>query len=135
MTTIKSQRIQEDQRLAHVATLFGVRFLWVESFAFDTASSLSPDYDGGLWDFYSLSNGGFFMAPAHTPNFLVHCANGFAGRLNAAAFGITACLYAYSHLSFSPDAAFANLCADQYHLVRAFAAQHAEADAINRATD
>jgi hypothetical protein len=29
---------------------------------FDTASQLSPDYNGGYWEFYNLSNGGFYIA-------------------------------------------------------------------------
>jgi hypothetical protein len=45
--------------------------------------------------------------------------------------GITACLYAYSHLSFAGN----EICAEQYHLVRAYAMAHAEVQAILAAID
>jgi len=44
--------------------------------------------------------------------------------------GITACLYAYSQLSFTAGPDFAELCADQFHLLREYALDHPEAEAI-----
>jgi hypothetical protein len=132
---ITAQKVPPGARAAFVGNLFGVRFLWIESFAFDTAGSLSPDYDGGVWNYFDLSNGGFYMAPHARESFTVDCANGFSGPLSADAFGITACLYAYSLLSYSADKAFAETCVAQYHLLREFALQHAEARGIFAATD
>jgi hypothetical protein len=133
--TITSTLVLESQRAEHTGKNFGVRFLWIESFVFDTAGSLSRDYDGGLWNLYALSNGGFFMVPTDRGTYGVECANGFDGELSADAFGVTCCLYAFSHLSFSPDAVFAELCAENFHRLREFALQHAEARAILRAID
>lgn len=127
--------IPEAQRAAHVAKLFGARFIYIESFAFDTASSLSPDYDGGLWTFSGLCNGGFYMAPTAPKQFRVECANGFAGVLSADAFGIACCLYAYSLLSFSPDEEFAGLSGEQFHKLREFMLDHKEVAAIQGAID
>lgn len=132
---ITQHRIKESARADHAHKLFGIRFLWIESFVFDTAGSLSPDYDGGLWDFFPLSNGGFYMAPTSGESFSVACDNGFSGTLSADALGITACLYAYSLLSFSPDEPFAESCASNYHHLRDFALQHAEVKSILAATD
>ena len=127
--------IPESQRAAHVAKLFGARWVQVESFVFDTASSLSPDYDGGLWSFHGTCGGGFYMAPTAPKEFRVECANGFEGVLSAEAFGITCCLYAYSLLSFSPDDEFASKCADHFHKLRELALEHAESAAILAAID
>ena len=55
-------------------------------------------------------------------------------RISADALGITACLYAYSHLSFS-DGRFARVCAAHYYHLRSYAMQHAEVSAILGATD
>jgi hypothetical protein len=118
-----------------VSTLFAVRFLWIESFVFDTASSLSEQYDGGYWDYFTLSSGAFYMAPAATCHFRLECANGYEGTLTADAFGITCSLYAYSMLSFSPDADFSELCARHYHLLREYALQHKEVTKILQAID
>lgn len=132
---IFSERLNDAQRLAHTAKLFGIRFWQVESFVFDTAGSLCESYNGGFWQFLALSNGGFYMAPDQTEPFRVVCANGFAGVLSADAFGIAACLYGYSHLSFSGNAEFAATCAQQYHWLRDFMMEHAEVRAILGAID
>ena len=67
--------------------------------------------------------------------YAVCCINGYEGKMSADALGITACLYAYSHLSFSGNAAFAEVCAEHYHSLRAFMLEHAEASAILSAID
>jgi hypothetical protein len=132
---IFTERLNDSQRLAVPAKLFGIRFMYLESFVFDTASSLCESYDGGFWHFHALSNGSFYMAPDQAEPFHVICANGFEGDLSADAFGIAVCLYAYSHLSFSGDTDFAATCAQQYHWLRDFMMEHAEASAILGAID
>jgi hypothetical protein len=64
----------------------------------------------------------------------VNCENGFEGKLSPDAFGITVCLYALSELSFVGDR-MARTCAQQYHLLREYAAQHLEVREIYRAID
>lgn len=127
--------IPEAQRSSHAVKLFGARFIFLESFVFDTASSLSPDYDGGHWHFNGLCSGGFYMAPSEPKEFRVECANGFEGVLSADAFGIVCTLYAYSLLSFSPDAAFGSVCAEHFHKLRSYMRDHQEVAAIQRVTD
>jgi hypothetical protein len=73
------------------------------------------------------------MAPQSCMRFAVRAENGFEGSLSACALGITACLYAYS-LSFGNDD-LAEICATQYHLLRAHALDHREAAAILAAID
>lgn len=133
--SVNCGEIPETQRAAHVAKLFGARFIYVESFTFDTASSLSPNYSGGHWSFHGLCNGGFYMAPTDPKEFKVECANGFDGVLSADAFGITCSLYAYSLLSFSAHEAFGQVCGEHFHKLREFMRDHKEAAAIQRAID
>lgn len=92
------------------------------------------DYRGGYWQFYALSNGGFYLAPDSDRLFPVVCENGYEGNLSADALGITACLYAYSHLSFAGDA-FAETCARQFHWPRDYTMEHPEARDFLRAID
>jgi hypothetical protein len=75
------------------------------------------------------------MAPATDRQFQVCCQNGFEGVLSADALGITACLYVYSHLSFSSQEVFAQTCAQQYHWLREYMLDHSEANAILGAID
>ncbi|MCB1841848.1 MAG: antirestriction protein [Halioglobus sp.] len=73
---------------------------------------MAEAYTGGYWHFYVLSNGGFYMAPEGDSVFKVSCDNYFTGKLSADALGITACLYTYSHISFSQDEALGRIMAD-----------------------
>lgn len=134
MTTsapITARRIPERQRAKYVHKLFGAaRFIFLESFVFDTASSLSSAYSGGFWNFFALSNGGFFMAPNAPAKFEVAAFNGFEGELSAEAFGIAVTLSALSLLSFNPDEKFSELCAKQYYLLRDYMLSHPEAQQI-----
>lgn len=132
---ITFQLIAENQRVNHTAALFGLGFpLKLEPFVYFMADTMCEDYNGGYWDFYTLSNGGFYMAPHTDKPFRVSCENGFEGDLSAGAFGIVCCLYAYSHLSFG-EGEFAQVCAEHYHLLREFMYQHPEVEAILRAID
>ena len=128
--------VPEDQRLAITEKLFGSWFpMRIEPVVFSFAERLSKDYTGGYWEFNTLSNGGFYMAPAGDRVYHVICENQFEGGLTADALGITACLYAYSNLSFSGPDAFADICFDHYHRLREYMMQHAEVEAILGATD
>lgn len=133
--SITSQIIAENQRVNHTAALFGINFpLSLEPFVYFMADTVCEDYNGGYWNFYALSNGGFYMAPHTDAGFKVSCENGFQGTLSAEAFGIVCCLYAYSHLSFG-EGEFAQVCAEHYHLLREYMLDHTEAGAILRAID
>jgi hypothetical protein len=126
----------EDQRLIITETLFGLHFpLRLEPVIYGiTERMAAEEYNGGYWEFYTLSNGGFYMALAEDKIFHVTCDNMFEGDLSADALGITACLYAYSHLSFS-GGSFARECARHYHLLREYMMEHREVKTIVAATD
>ena len=135
MTTITRQLLNDHQRINHTAAIFGVYFpLSLEPFVYSITDSIASEYNGGYWEFYSLSNGGFYMAPVSDSIFHVSCDNGFEGDLSADALGITACLYAYSHISFSDDD-FAETCAQHYHLLREYMLEHSEVRVILGAID
>jgi hypothetical protein len=135
-TTITCQQVDDNLRVQHTADLFGIRFpLNLEPAIYSFASTIAPEYNGAYWEFYCLSNGGFYMAPSSDEKFEISCENGYEGKLSPDALGITACLYAFSHLSFSNNQAFAEVCAKHYHLLREFMLEHTEATSILRATD
>ena len=134
--TITRQKIEGSQRINHTAALFGNTFpLVIEPVIYTFAERLSPTYCGGYWHFHELSNGGFYMAPDEEEPFLVIGDNGFEGVMSADSFGITVCLHAYSHLSFSNNSILAKSCAQHYHLLRAFMFDHAEVTTLLAATD
>ncbi len=134
-SNITCRRIASNQRVKVTAELFGLAFpMRLEPAIFSIAGNLAAEYDGGYWEFYKLSNGGFYMAVASDKQFVVSSENGYEGSISGNALGLVACLYAYSHLSFG-EGAFAEVCAEQYHLLREFALDHAEAGSIMQAID
>jgi hypothetical protein len=137
MTThnITNTIVPESERMNIVDGLFGMAYmLKLEPAVFSIAEALAKEYTGGYWEFHELSNGAFYMAPRHDTEFTVSCENGFEGKLSPDAFGITVCLYAYSEMSFR-GGRLAQTCAQQYHLLREYAAEHPEARTIYRAID
>lgn len=134
-TAIIRQLDADDQRTNITADLFGVYFpLQLEPFVYAITSKLSEDYSGGYWHFYCLSNGGFYMAPDSDGKFQVVSENGHECFMSADALGVTACLFAYSHLSFG-QGEFADTCGRHYHWLREYMFAHAEAANILRAID
>ena len=133
---ITCKQIDDKQRIQHAADLFGIHYpLNIEPAVYSITSNLAPEYKGAYWEFYSLSNGGFYMAPCSDTHYKVSCENGFEEKLSADALGITACLYAYSHLSFTANPTFADVCSNHYHWLREYMLEHEEASAILAAID
>ena len=127
--------VPEDRRAAVAERLFGIHFpLKLEPVIYGITERMAEDYTCGYWDFYTLSNGGFYMAPSSDHVFHVACDNMFEGDLSGDALGITARLYTYSHLSFS-NGRFARVCACHYHRLREYMFEHPEVRAILGATD
>ena len=127
--------VPEVKRMDFADRHFGIRFpITVEPMIFQFATQLAPAYNGGYWNFYQLSNGGFYMAPNLDVPFAVIADNGYEGTMSADALGITACLYAYSNLSFG-EGSFGQKCGRHYHWLYEFAMVHPEAGAIRAAID
>ena len=115
--------------------LFGTNFSTrLEPQVFHAARELSAEYVGGTWNFFALSNGGFFMSPRYEILFEVSCASGAKVKMSAEAFGISVCQIAFSRLSFC-HGAFAETSSRHYYLLRAFMFEHLEAPVILAATD
>ena len=134
-THVTRELVPEARRMSVTGKYFGLHFpLQLEPVVYGITEQMAEDYNGGQWDFYTLSNSGFYMAPSGDEVFHVACDNMFEGDLSADALGITACLYAYSHLSFSVGR-FSRVCACHFHRLREYAMEHPEVVAILGATD
>lgn len=123
----------DTERMRCLPEVAGHHYIALEHTVYDMLGRLSEDYDGGMWDYYRLSNGGFYMAPAAVkPHRLVCDGNGFAGEVSADTAGIIATAMAYSHLSFLPDG---SCFARAYELLSLFIFQHPEVRTIRAALD
>ena len=133
---ISSTLVSDADCMDFVDKLFGISYvLKLEPTVFRFADQLAAStYNGGYWQFFALSSGGFYMAPRTDTIFKVNADNGFSGQLSGDALGITACLYAFSQLSFG-GGKLAETCADHYHLLREHIFGHPEVKSILAAID
>lgn len=89
-----------NSRLKCLPAICGHSCVALEHTIYDMMGAMSDDYDGGFWNYFSLSNGGFFMAPTAPAFLTINSPNGYVATVTAETAGIVACAMAYSHLSF-----------------------------------
>lgn len=128
-----SSVVPDELRLNVLPRFLGDHFAEGESLVYDWARRLCTAYQGGHWNFFTLSNGGFYMAPAELGRVAVRWhLNGYNDMMGADAFGITATLFALCHLA---EKTLDDTVIERLHQLREFAAQHVEAANILRAID
>lgn len=122
-----------DLRLDFLPNAVGSRFLQYEHLTFAFMDKASPDYGSGFWNFYSLSNDGFYMAPEIDGELRVAWEdNYFEGKMSADAAGISISLLAQNYFAWHVNR---ERFADKYHQLLDYAAQHKEAPTIYRFID
>lgn len=119
-------------RLGTLPFVFGHYALWVESMTFEWARRIDEAYNGGHWEFYNLSNGGFYMATQGQNKRSISTPNGYASEVSADAAGIIASLYALCELANRTED---DLLIEKYHQLRDYARLHVEREEILAAID
>ncbi len=96
--------VSDEQRISFWPQHFGLIPQWVtlEPRVFGWMDRLCEDYCGGIWNLYTLNNGGAFMAPEPDDDddetwVLFNAMNGNRAEMSPEAAGIAACLMTYSH--------------------------------------
>lgn len=129
-----STLVPESERLDFLPRHFGRQMMAVEQHLLTRLAALSPDYTGGLWHMYDLSNGGCYLAPTDPAEFRISVhGNDFDGTVSADAAGIIVTLFTLSELAFRTP--HVEVLSERFHQLRDFAAEHAEARLIFRAID
>lgn len=135
---VTASLVENNQRLTFLPSYFGPHLMIrSESLVYAWLKCLSEDYNGGYWHYYTLTNGGFYLAPNLDGHLrIVIKDNWFSGKMSADAAGIVATLFALGHLAAEyQDTDAADALIDRYHLLREFVNGHAEADSIFDAID
>ncbi|MBS0156167.1 MAG: antirestriction protein [Nitrospira sp.] len=133
---IVASLVPDDQRLDFLPRHFGTHMMLVERQVYQQFANLAPQYRGGYWKFYELSNGGCYLAPSQDFYHLVHPGGDFDATVSGDAAGIVATLYTFSHLAFHFEHnPFGDRLSDLYHRLRDYVAHHPEADRIFRIID
>lgn len=123
--------VPDRKRSRVVGEKFGSYFpMKIEPTIYDTLARQVSEYNGGLWKFYTLSNGGFYMSPSINGPVTMNSDNQSSESVSVDAAGIVACLYTFSILSFSANEIMAKLCAAHYHLLREYIFDHEEVSKI-----
>ncbi len=107
--------VPDEQRISFWPQHFGLIPQWVtlEPRVFGWMDRLCEDYCGGIWNLYTLNNGGAFMAPEPDDD-------------------VAACLMTYSHHACRTECYAMTV---HYYRLRDYALQHPECSAIMRIID
>jgi len=131
---VTASLVAERDRLSFLPTFLGPSlFLRGEILVYNWMDYLSKDYNGGFWNFYTLSNGGFYLAPSTNKTFsLCVEGNGFEGELSADAAGIVATLFMLNELANRTEE---ERIIDSYYHLLDFVGYHSESGLIYGAID
>lgn len=134
---IECMPVPDEQRAAFWPQQFGSIPQWItlEPHIFGWMDRFCRDYSGGIWNFFTLSNGGAFMAPENENDekwTLFNSMNGNGGEMSAEAAGIAVCLIAYSHHACRTEC---DAMTEHYYRLRDYALLHPDCHAIMRIID
>ena len=135
---VTASLVAEDDRLEFLPKHFGIRrMLQGEALVFGWMDALSKTYGGGYWNFYTLSNGGFYMAPDRKDAMRIDVVgNDFSGDVSADAAGVIATLFALRQMAHDlRGTEDGNTAGESYRRLLDFVGAHPEAGAIYRAID
>ena len=139
-STIVATPVPVVKRLNFLPELFGPKLMMrAEGLLYSYAGSLTSDYQGGLWEYYKLSNGGGYAAPTSPERMTISVhGNGFEGEMSCDAAGVVISLFVLNQLTWECQGKNDELMeklSDHYYQLRDFAGDHAEAKLIFRAID
>jgi hypothetical protein len=133
-SAIVAVEVPDGKRLSFLPSHFGRLMMAVEQEVFSEMREICPSYTGGFWRYFTLSNGGCFMAAVlDEPVKIEVIGNGYEGTMSSEAAGITCTLFALSALCFR--CTNSEVLAERFHQLRDFAMYHHEAGAIFAAID
>lgn len=130
-SAIAITRVPDEQRLDFWFNHFGSVKGWAtfEIVTFTTMGQFCEAYNGGYWEYCTLSNGGAFIYPdiSEEELTLFNMHNGNEATVSQEAAGIAVCLILYSIWSFQTES---EVMCDRFYQLRDYALQHPESAAI-----
>lgn len=133
---ITASVVPDELRIGFWPQQFGSIPQWItlEPQIFAWMDRLCADYSGGVWSFYTLSNGGAFMVPEPDGEkwTLFNPMNGNDAEMSGEAAGIAVCLMAYSHHACRTEC---DAMTEHYYLLRDYALNHPECSDIMHLID
>lgn len=99
ITLVTEALVPSEKMLEVITRHFGYQATPLEMAVYAYMRHLCPEYDGGMWSYYDLSNGGFYMTPGTREFYELVSPNGYKDTMTAKEAGITACIFAFSTLA------------------------------------
>lgn len=136
MSKITKTQVQEHLRSEFFPNALGSDsslYVKYENLTYAFLEKASTEYAGGFWDFYNLSNGGFYMAPSTEKTLKMEWLdNYYKGEMSADAAGICMNLMTLNAFAWQISA---DRFAPKYQALLDYASEHEEAPAIFRFID
>lgn len=122
------------QRLSILPRYAGPHFATLERLIYQVMGEYAPDYNGGYWTMWELSNGSFYMAPGLKDESyeMSYAMNQYQGTMTADAAGVVVCLMAFNRMAWkTKEERFIDL----FYGLRDWADSHPESAKIFAAID
>jgi len=137
---ITKKKVADLDRLDFLPKHIGNHFAQFENYIYKLADNHVAEYKGGYWEFYELSNGGFYMSLASEESFSFENPNNYCSmqQLDSETISIILNLYALSNFSMMlyQKGIDNDKPAIGYHVLRDYAAlEHEHASIIMKAID
>jgi hypothetical protein len=130
-TPVAATLVPEPQRLEILPKFFGARhMIRAEGLVYAWMKRLDDSYAGDYWHYYTLSNGGFFMAPSVPAKRTLNWHGHF--EVSAEAAGIAASMFAINQLCNETEL---DEHIELYYALRTYAIEHAEHRSIMSLVD
>ena len=135
--TVSKTQCTLGQRLYFLPHYLGRAHAVFQNCLFYLAKQFLEPYDGGYWEFYHLSNGGFVMALDDDNTITVNSPNGSSASVDAETASIVVCLMTLSDLSFNlqTDSDELHKVVTSFHALREFALEHTNSNTILKLVD
>ena len=136
-TPISKTQCVIGQRLYFLPHYLGRAHAVFQNCLFYLAKQFLEPYDGGYWEFYHLSNGGFVMALDDDNTITVNSPNGSSATVDAETASIVVSLMTLSDLSFNlqTDSDELHKVVTSFHALREFALEHPNSNTILKLVD
>ena len=103
--SITKTLVAESDRLNTLPRYLGKHYLEFEMSVYGFMDRFCENYNGGYWDYYRLSNGGFFMCLSDEQRFnVVNEGNHFSSEMSAEAVSVGVNLFALNALLWGENA-------------------------------
>ena len=125
------------QRMGFLPKYLGRAHVQFQSHVYVFAHQLIKGYDGGYWEFYHLSNGGFLMEWNNSNNMTINSPNGSCAEVDTDTASIVLNLMVLSDLSFTllNDTNTLDKVVHCFNALREFALNHPNSATILKLID